>query len=53
MLRNMSVFEKFDYFINYFSKVSKEHDDFVESVLLWDDETKIAYQFVKQIFEEK
>ena len=45
--------EKIDKFLNYFTTITKEESDYIESVLMWDDETKAAFFFAKRIFEEK
>lgn len=45
--------EKIDYFLDYFTKITKEECEFIKSILNWDDETKVAFRLAKQIFEEK
>lgn len=45
--------EKINKFIKYFTTITKEEADFIEDVLKWDDETKMAFMFAKKIFEEK
>jgi|GEM_PF-1764318 len=45
--------EKIDKFILYFTTITKEECDFIESILKWDDETKAAFKLAKRIFEEK
>lgn len=45
--------EKIDKFIHYFTTITKDQADFMEEILNWDDETKAAFKFAKQIFEEK
>jgi hypothetical protein len=45
--------EKIDKFIKYFTTITKEECDFIESIVNWDDETKAAFKFAKRIFEEK
>lgn len=45
--------EKIDKFLEYFTTITKEESDFIESVLRWDDETKSAFMFAKRIFEQE
>lgn len=45
--------EKIDKFIHYFTTITKEQADFMEDILNWDDEKKMAFMMAKQIFEEK
>lgn len=45
--------QKIDYFIEYFTTITKEESDYIESILIWDDETRSAFMFAKRIFEEK
>lgn len=45
--------EKIDKFLEYFTKITKDECDWIESILKWDDETKVAFKFAKRIFEEK
>jgi hypothetical protein len=49
----MTMKEKIDEFIEYFTTITKEECDYIESIINWDDETKIAFRLAKQIFEEK
>lgn len=44
--------EKIDKFIKYFTTITKEESDYIESILNWDDETKAAFMLAKRIFEE-
>ena len=44
--------EKIDKFIEYFTTITKEECDYIESILKWDDESKAAFFFAKRIFEE-
>lgn len=44
--------KKIDNFIKYFTTITKEEADFIQSILKWDDETKAAFLLAKQIFEE-
>ncbi len=45
--------EKIDKFIEYFTTITKEECDYIESILKWDDETKMAFMMAKRIFEDK
>ena len=45
--------EKIDKFLAYFTTITKEESDYIESILKWDDETRAAFMFAKRIFEEK
>lgn len=45
--------EKIDKFIQYFTTITKDECDFIESVLKWDDETRAAFFFAKQMFEDE
>ena len=45
--------DKIDKFMQYFTAITKEESDCIESILRWDDETKAAFFFAKRIFEEK
>jgi hypothetical protein len=47
-----SMLEKIDKFIDYFTKITKDEADFIENILEWDDETKIAFRLAKNIFED-
>ena len=51
-LRKMSLLEKIDKFIEYFTTITKEESDYIESIMNWDDETKVAFMLAKRIFEE-
>lgn len=44
--------EKIDQFLDYFSNITKDQADFIEEILKWDDETKIAYTIAKKLFED-
>lgn len=44
--------EKIEYFMHYFTTITKDESDFIESVLKWDDETKAAFSLAKRLFEE-
>lgn len=48
-----NVKKKIDEFIRYFTSITKEESDYIESILKWDDETKAAFMFAKRIFEDK
>lgn len=45
--------EKIEKFIEYFTTITKDQCDYIEEILKWDDETKAAFFFAKEIFEEK
>jgi hypothetical protein len=45
--------QKINYFIKYFTKITKEQADFMEDILKWDDETRAAFMVAKRIFDEK
>ena len=45
--------EEIDKFLEYFTTISKEQCDSIEEILKWDRETRAAFFFAKQIFEEK
>lgn len=45
--------EKIDKFLKYFTTITKEESDYIESILKLDDETKAAFFFAKRIFEDK
>jgi hypothetical protein len=47
------VKEKIDNFIKYFTTITKEESDYIESILRWDQETQAAFMFAKRIFEDK
>ncbi len=38
--------------IEYLTQLTKEEADFIEHILTWDDEQRIAFGFAKRIFEE-
>lgn len=39
--------------LKYLSELTKIEADFIEHVLDWDDEQRIAFKLAKRIFEEK
>jgi hypothetical protein len=43
--------EKIDKMLLYLTKLTLDEANFIEHVLDWDDETKIAFRFAKKIFE--
>lgn len=43
---------KVEGFLKVLPCVTQEEADYVESILDWDDETKMAFKFAKRIFEE-
>ena len=45
--------EKIGEFLQYFTEITQEEADYIESILDWDDETKIAFMMAKRIFEQK
>lgn len=45
--------EKIEKFLKFLSSISKEEADYIEEILSWDGETKIAFKMAKRIFEEK
>jgi hypothetical protein len=45
--------KEIDFFIEYFTTITKEESDYIQSILDWDDEKKIAFRFAKKIFEER
>ena len=45
--------EKIDKFIQYFTTITKEECDYIQSILNWDDDTKLAFIIAKRMFEEK
>ncbi len=44
--------KEIDFFLEYLSTITKEESDYIESILKWDDEKRIAFMFDKKIFEE-
>lgn len=44
--------EKIDKFIKYFTTITKEESDYIESILKWDSETKLAFMMAKRMFED-
>ncbi len=50
---NCDMKEKIDDFIKYFTTITKREADYIDSVLNWDSETKVAFRLAKRIFEEK
>lgn len=44
--------EKIEYFLEFLTTLTKEDADIILHVLNWDDETKAAFKFAKQTFEE-
>ena len=49
----MTLTQKIDSFIEFFTTITKEESDYIESILKWDDETKMAFILAKNIFEER
>lgn len=50
--KTSDITEKIDKFIEYFTTITKEQSDYIESILNWDDETKLAFRIAKRMFEE-
>lgn len=48
----LSLPEKIEKFIPWFTTITKEECDFIEKILHWDDETRVAFSLAKRIFEE-
>ena len=48
-----SMPERIDEFLKYFTKITKEECDYIESILKWDDEMRAAFFLAKRIFEEE
>ena len=44
--------EQIDKNMEYLTQLTKEEADFIEHVLEWDDEQRIAFKLAKRIFEE-
>ena len=40
-------------FLKLLSQLTQDEADFIEQILIWDDETKAAYLFAKKLFEEE
>lgn len=51
-MKNLSMKEKIERFIDDFTKITKEECDYIERILRWDDETRAAFFFAKRTFEE-
>lgn len=49
----LSIPDKINHFLEYFTKMTKEDCDYIEHVLRWDDETKMSFLLAKKMFEEK
>lgn len=45
--------EKIGEFLQCFTEITQEEADYIESILDWDEETKIAFMMAKRIFEQK
>lgn len=52
MKKELSLKEKIDQFIRYFPKITKEESDYIESIIKWDEETKMAFIMAKRMFED-
>ncbi len=44
--------EKIEKNIDYLTQLTKEESDFIEHILMWDDEQKMSFIMAKRIFEE-
>lgn len=44
--------EKIEIFLEYFTTITKEESDYIEYILKWDDDMKLAFSMAKRIFEE-
>ena len=49
---NAELKEKIDKFLEFFTMITKQESDWIESILLWNDETKLAFKMAKRMFEE-
>jgi hypothetical protein len=49
----MSIKEKIDEFLDFFSTITRDEADYIEEILEWDNETKVAFQLAKRIFDEQ
>jgi hypothetical protein len=45
--------EKIDKFLEYFTQITKDESDYIQEIINWDDETKMAFTMAKRIFEER
>jgi hypothetical protein len=45
--------KEIDFFLEYLSTITKEESDYIESILKWDDEKRLAFMFAKKIFEQR
>lgn len=52
MKKKLSLKEKIDQFIRYFTTITKEESDYIESIIKWDEETKMAFIMAKRMFED-
>jgi len=43
--------QKIEKFIEYFTTITKEEADYLESILNWDSETIAAFRLAKMIFD--
>lgn len=48
----MGIAETIEIFMKELAHCTKEQADFIEEILSWDDETKMAFKLAKKIFEE-
>ena len=48
-----SMLAEIEYFLRKLSELTKEEADWIESVINWPEEARMAFKFAKRIFEEK
>ena len=47
------MLDKIEKFLELLPTITKEEADFIEDILKWDDEKKMAFFHAKSIFEER
>jgi hypothetical protein len=47
------MFKILDENIEYLSQLTKDEADFIEHILSWTDEQRVAFAMAKRIFEDK
>jgi hypothetical protein len=52
-MKNKTLIDYIDEFMELFPYLTKEESDTIEKVLDWDNEKKAGFKFAKRIFEEK
>ncbi len=50
--KETTIFKKMDCFMNFFSTITQEESDFIDRVLMWDTDTKMAFTMAKSFFED-